>query len=121
MPTSLLGPTLADLLEVVPGLDGVSAQARQNMNTGIRTLCRVLDQEPQFVPIAATALRKIFDEALPAAAYHWSFRSNSLNIGTGNFFSGTGNLIRGTGNYLGGSGNRPTVRRSFNSGARNRL
>ena len=68
MPTSLLGPTLADLLELVPGLDGVSAQARQNMKTGIRTLCRVLDRQPQFVPIATTALRKIFDTALPAAA-----------------------------------------------------
>jgi integrase len=68
MPTSLLGPTLADLLELVPGLDGVSAQARQNMKTGIRTLCRLLDRQPQFVPIAATALRKMFDEALPAAA-----------------------------------------------------
>ena len=53
--------------------------------------------------------------------YNWSFRSNSLNIGTGNLFSGTGNLIRGTGNYLGGSGNRPTVRRSFKLGGRNRL
>lgn len=68
IPTSLLGPTLADLLELVPGLDGVSAQARQNMKTGIRTLCRVLDRQPRFVPIAATALRKMFNEALPAAA-----------------------------------------------------
>ncbi len=50
--------------------------------------------------------------------YRWPFGSNSLNIGTGNFFSGTGNLIRGTGNYLGGSGNRPTVRRGTKSGAR---
>ena len=68
IPTSLLGPTLADLLELVPGLDGVSAQARQNMKTGIRTLCRVLDRQPQFVPIATPALRKMFDAALPAAA-----------------------------------------------------
>ncbi len=53
--------------------------------------------------------------------YRRSIWSNSLNIGTGNFFGRTGNFIRGTGNYLGGSGNRPTVRLSVKLGTWNRL
>jgi site-specific recombinase XerD len=62
----VLGATLADVLVLVDGFSVVSAQARQNMASGIRTLCRVLDRPPASVPIAAPVFRTIVKEAQPA-------------------------------------------------------
>ena len=61
------GPTLEDVLPLISGFTEVSAQARQNMTSAIRTLCRTLDRPPSSVPIAAPVLRKLQSEAQPAA------------------------------------------------------
>ncbi len=61
-----LGPTLADVLALTPDM-AVSSQARQNMTSAIRTLCRVLDREPRLVPIAAPVFRRLVADASPGA------------------------------------------------------
>ena len=68
LPEGVLNPTLADVLPRICGFTEVSAQTRQNMTSGIRTLCRVLDLPPSAVPIAAVAFRKLLVTAQPAAA-----------------------------------------------------
>jgi integrase len=67
-PASAQDPTLADVLPLIDGLTTVSAQARQNMASGIRTFCRVLDRPSSTVPIAAAAFRKLVLLAQPAEA-----------------------------------------------------
>ena len=62
-----LTPSLADVLTAIPSLDGISDQTRQNLASAIRTFGRVLDREPQFVPIAAPVLRRAFEQASPGA------------------------------------------------------
>ena len=66
--SGLGGPTLADVLPLISGFSDVSVQARQNMASGIRTLCRVLDRPPSSVPTAAVAFRKLVSQAQPAEA-----------------------------------------------------
>lgn len=60
------GPTLEDVLSRISGFTAVSAQTRQNMASGIRTLCRVLDRPASAVPITAAAFRKVVLQAQPA-------------------------------------------------------
>ncbi len=73
---SALGPTLADVLARVPDLDGVSVQARQNMESSIRTLCRVVNRQPSFILVETRVVRKIMAEAQSGAVdlspSHWS-------------------------------------------------
>ncbi len=64
---SALGPTLADVLARVPDFDGVSVQARQNMESSIRTLCRVVNRQPSFIPVETRAVRNILDQAQSGA------------------------------------------------------
>ena len=61
------GPTLADVLGRLAGVDGVSDQARHNMASAIRTFSRIIDRPPAFIPIAAPALRHMMDTATPGA------------------------------------------------------
>jgi len=72
---SLLGPTLADVLDRVSDFDGVSVQARQNMESSIRTLCRVVHRQPSFISVETRVIRKFMDEAEPGAVdlspSHW--------------------------------------------------
>ncbi len=62
----IAGPTLADVLDRLNAFD-VSAQARNNMASGIRGLCRVLDRAPAFVAIHAPSLRGLVGNASPGA------------------------------------------------------
>ena len=66
-PSAPVGPSLADVLEAVPTMEGVSAQVRQNLTSAIHTFCRVLDREPRFVSIAAPLLRRAFNQASPGS------------------------------------------------------
>jgi len=63
--TSILGPTLADVLARLPSLEDVSSQARQNMASAVRTLCRITERKPGEISIAAPALRNVFDKSSP--------------------------------------------------------
>lgn len=65
-PAHILGPTLADVMLMLPGID-VSAQARQNMMSAIRTVCRVLEREPRAIAIAAPVLRRLLEDASPGS------------------------------------------------------
>lgn len=67
-PMSPVGPTLADVLERVPSLEGVAAQARRNMASSIRAVCRVVNRHPSMVSITPRVIRNIFEQAQPAAA-----------------------------------------------------
>lgn len=58
-------PTLADVLRRIKGVATVSAQARQNMASAIRVLCRVIDREPRFVVVTAPMLRTVLGSASP--------------------------------------------------------
>lgn len=62
----IAGSTLADVVDRLNAFD-VSAQARNNMASGIRGLCRVLDRAPAFVPIHAPGLRRLVGNASPGA------------------------------------------------------
>lgn len=66
-PEVSVGPSLAEVFERIPSVPGLSSQARQNMRSAIRTLCRVLDREARDIPIAAPALRALLDGASPGA------------------------------------------------------
>lgn len=57
-----LTPTLADVLNTVPEMK-VARQARSNMASGIRTVCRVLDRRPSDVPIHAPTYRRLIGAA----------------------------------------------------------
>ena len=61
------GPTLADVLGRLADVDGVSDQARHNMASAIRTFSRIVDRPPALIPIAAPALRRMMDTAMPGA------------------------------------------------------
>lgn len=58
-------PTLADVLERLQDIGSLSDQARRNMVSSIRTLCRVIDRAPRFVVATPPALRTVFREASP--------------------------------------------------------
>ena len=58
---------MEDVLPRVCEHTEVSAQARQNMASAIRTLCRTLDRLPSSVPIAAPVFRQLLSQAHPAA------------------------------------------------------
>ena len=60
------GPTLADVLAMIPEMS-VPHQARHNMASGIRSLCRVVDRTPQFVPLHTPSLRRLIGNAAPGA------------------------------------------------------
>ena len=60
---SVLGPNLADVLARVPHFEGVSVQARQNMESSIRTLCRVGNRHPSLISIETRVIRNIMDQA----------------------------------------------------------
>ncbi len=61
------GPTLEHVLPLITGFTEVSAQARQNMTSALRALCRTLDRPPSSVPIAAPLFRQMVSQAHPAA------------------------------------------------------
>jgi len=61
-----LGPTLADVLAMVPGFTTISPQARHNMASAINTLARVLDSPAHAIPIAANIFRSQLTKAQPA-------------------------------------------------------
>lgn len=67
IPRAIGGPTLADVLTLLDDID-VPLQARRNMVSSIRALCRVVDHSPEQLPIGASALRRTFSTALPAVA-----------------------------------------------------
>lgn len=60
------GPTLADVLARLSSFT-VSDQARQNMASSIRTLSRIVDRPPEYIPIAAPSLRRLLEQASPGA------------------------------------------------------
>ncbi len=62
----IAGPTLDNVLALVPSL-AASSQAHQNMASGIRTLCRVLDKRPAEIPIHTPTLRRLIAAASPGA------------------------------------------------------
>ena len=60
------GPTFADVLAMIPEMP-VPQQARHNMASAIRGLCRVVDRTPRFVPLHAPSYRKLIGNAAPGA------------------------------------------------------
>jgi hypothetical protein len=58
------GPNLADVLMLIPEM-AVPQQARNNMASAIRSLCRVVDRAAQFVPLHTPSLRKMIGKAAP--------------------------------------------------------
>ncbi len=60
------GPTFADLLAMIPEMP-VPQQARHNMASAIRGLCRVVDRTPRLVPLHAPSYRKLIGNAAPGA------------------------------------------------------
>ena len=64
--TAPSGPTVADVLALVPEM-GASKQARQNIASSIRALCRVHDRPANRVPIYAPTFRKLMEIASPGA------------------------------------------------------
>ena len=62
----IAGPTVADVLTCLRAFD-VPAQARNNMASALRGLCKVLDRDPAFVPIHAPSLRGLVANASPGA------------------------------------------------------
>jgi len=59
-------PTLANVLERIPDMPA-SAQARQNMASGLRAIERVLDRKLRHIPIHAPTYRKLIERASPGA------------------------------------------------------
>ena len=59
--------TLAWVLHELPKLEGLSAQARQNMSSSIRRLCHVLERPPDRVRADFKALETLFERASPGA------------------------------------------------------
>lgn len=68
-PTSLSATpprgTLARVLHELPELEELKPQARQNMCSSIRRLCRVLELSPVNVPANAKTLEALFERAAP--------------------------------------------------------
>ena len=57
--------TLADVLERLESATGLTDQARRNIVSSVRALCRVIDRAPRFVVVSGPALRDLFREASP--------------------------------------------------------
>ena len=63
---TISGPSLADVAAMISEMP-VSQQARHNMASAIRALCRVVDRAPPFVPLHTPSLRKLIEGATPGA------------------------------------------------------
>lgn len=60
------GPSFADVLALIPEMP-VQQQVRHNLASAIRSVCRVVDRMPQFVPLHAPSYRKLIGNAAPGA------------------------------------------------------